>query len=149
MVETAASEIGERFVRAVVDRDRAALLAVLTPEVDFRGMTPGDVWRATSARALVDDVLFARWFEPTDHVDAIEGIETSTVVDRHRIGYRLRMTNDDGTFAVEQQAYYEVEGNRIGWLRILCSGCRELPAPATEEEIAPSRLESLAPPSRS
>ncbi len=51
-----------------------------------------------------------------------EGIECTTVADRQRVGYRLRVRNDDGRFAVEQQAYFDVRGGRITWLRIMRAG---------------------------
>ena len=38
--------VAERFVDAFARRDRAALLDLFTPEVDFRGMTPGRFWEA-------------------------------------------------------------------------------------------------------
>ena len=36
--------VAERFVDAFSRRDRDALLVLFTPEVDFRGMTPGRFW---------------------------------------------------------------------------------------------------------
>jgi hypothetical protein len=38
----------------------------------------------------------------------------------------FRVTTPDGTFLVEQQAYYGVDNGRISWLRILCSGFRAI-----------------------
>ena len=32
----------------------------------------------------------------------------------------------EGTFLVEQQAYFGVERDRIDWLRIMCSGYRRV-----------------------
>jgi hypothetical protein len=49
-------------------------------------------------------------------------VETDDVGARHRVGYRLAITNDDGDHVVEQQAYYEDDGDRITWLRVLCAG---------------------------
>ena len=116
--------VGERFARAVAAKDREALLDLLDPEIDFRAMTPGRFWEETSAVAVVNDVIFGRWFESTDRIEAIEGIEQGTVVDRDRVGYRFRVTNADGTYTVEQQAYLGVHDDRISWLRIMCSGYR-------------------------
>src|SRR5690348_604320 len=96
--------IGERFARAVAAKDAPALVELLAPEVDFRAMTPGRFWEAGSAAELVDDVILGHWFEPTDRIDGIEGIETDVVVDRERVGYRFHVSNDDGAFVVEQQA---------------------------------------------
>jgi hypothetical protein len=41
--------IGERFAHALATKDAQGLLAVLDPEVDFRGLTPGRFWEASSA----------------------------------------------------------------------------------------------------
>lgn len=107
-------------------KDAPALLELLHPEVDFRAMTPGRVWEANVASAVVDDIILSKWFDTTDVIESIEGIETDTVADRSRVGYRFRVNNADGAFLVEQQAYFDVEGDRISWVRILCSGYRAI-----------------------
>ncbi len=121
--------VGERFARAVAAKDTQTLLGLLDPQIDFRAMTPGRFWEESSASAVVDDVIFGHWFEPTDQIEAIEGIEHGMVVDRHRVGYRFRVTNANGTYTVEQQAYFGVHDDRISWLRIMCSGYRPVEQP--------------------
>jgi hypothetical protein len=116
------TDLGERFVRAIAAKDAPVLRDLLQPDIDFRAMTPGKFWEASTAPDLVDDIVFGRWFGPNDHIDAVEAIETATVVDRYRVGYRFRVTNDDGPFTVDQQAYFEVKDDRISWLRIMCAG---------------------------
>jgi hypothetical protein len=118
--------VGERFARAVAAKDPEALLGLLAPEIDFRALTPGRFWEASSAVEVVDEVIFGHWFETTDRIEAIEAIENDVVVDRERVGYRFRIANEDGTFVVEQQAYLGVEDDRVAWLRIVCSGYRPL-----------------------
>jgi hypothetical protein len=117
-------QIGERFARAIAAKDAPALLGLLAPEVDFRAMTPVRFWESNSAVEVVDDVVFGKWFEPTDAIESIEGIENDVVMDRERVGYRFRVTNADGAFVVEQQAYLGVQDDRIAWLRIMCTGYR-------------------------
>lgn len=65
--------------------------ALLHPEVDFRGMTPGRVWDADCA----DDVVatLGAWFDDDDVIESIEGIDTDAFADRERVGYRLRVRN--------------------------------------------------------
>ena len=46
------------------------------------------------------------------------------VADRERVGYRFSVTNPDGDFLVEQQAYLEERDGRICWMRVVCSGFR-------------------------
>lgn len=117
-------ELGVRFVKALAAKDRAGLLDVLAPEVDFRALTPNRFWEAASAEELVDDVLLGVWFEPTDRIDSLAELQTGAVGGRHRVSYRLMVTNPDGVHLVEQQAYYDAEDDRIAWLRVMCAGFR-------------------------
>jgi hypothetical protein len=116
--------IGERFARAIAAKDAAALRELLAPDVDFGALTPRRAWESGSAAEIVDDVILGRWFEPTDRIVELESVDNDVVVDRERVGYRFRITNADGTFVVEQQAYLGVTDDTITWLRILCSGYR-------------------------
>jgi hypothetical protein len=115
-------QLGAQFVKHVAAHDAAGLTAMLSDDIDFKALTPRRFWEAASPAEIVDDVIFGHWFKESDHIDAVESIETDTVVDRHRVGYRLHITNTDGAFAVEQQAYYEVRDGQISWLRIMCAG---------------------------
>jgi hypothetical protein len=117
---------GERFARAIAAKDAPVLLGLLAPEIDFRAMTPGRIWEVDSPAQLVDEVILGTWFEPTDRIDAIEAIENGEVADRESVRYRFRVTNDDGAFLVEQQAYLGVSDEGINWLRIMCSGYRPI-----------------------
>jgi hypothetical protein len=118
--------IGERFAQALAKKDQQGLLDVLDPEVDFRGLTPGRFWEATSATAVVDDIILGAWFEADDHIDSLEDVQLGSVADRDGVSYLLRVSNPDGVHLVEQQAYFGVENGRINWLRILCSGYRPI-----------------------
>lgn len=120
--------IGRRFARAITSKDRPALLELLHPDVDFRGMTPGRVWEAATAAGVIDDVVLGAWFQPSDRIDEVERVETGAVVDRRHVVYRVRVTNADGSHVVEQQAYFDVEDDRITSLRMLCSGYRPVAA---------------------
>jgi len=107
---------------AAKDHDRVREL--LHPGVDFRGMTPRRVWEADGP----DDVVAAvqAWFGDGDHIEGVDHLETDRFADRERVGYRLRVRNDDGLHLVEQQAYLSERDGRIGWLRILCAGYRPI-----------------------
>jgi hypothetical protein len=120
------NEIGERFAQALANKDSPGLLDLLDPDIDFRGLTPGRFWETTSAQALVDEIIFGAWFEAADHIDSLEDVQLGAVVDRKRVAYRLRVTNPDGIYVVEQQAYFELGNNQISWLRIMCSGFRAI-----------------------
>jgi hypothetical protein len=122
------------LARAVAAKDSTGVRALLHPEVDFRGMTPGRVWDADNP----DDVVatLGTWFDDDDVIESIEEVDTDAFADRERVGYRLRVRNPDGLHLVEQQAYLSEREGRIGWLRIMCAGYR----PVTEElELDPDR----------
>jgi hypothetical protein len=121
------AELGEEFVAALTARDTAALVDVLSPEVDFRGMTPGRFWEASSPDAMI--AILYQWFEPTDVVEEVVSVANSAVVDRRCVDYRFRVRNADGLHEVEQRAYYdEDEAGRIASMRVICSGFRPLAA---------------------
>lgn len=116
--------VGADFAAAIAAKDRTALLALLDDGVEFRALTPGRNWSADDSVTAADAIVFGSWFTATNHIEALESVDTGEVNDRHRVAYRLRITVDEQPYLCEQQAYYEVRDGRIGWLRILCSGFR-------------------------
>jgi hypothetical protein len=114
---------GRAFAEALARKNFDAVTALLDPDIDFRGLTPGRAWEASGARRVVDDVL-RHWFEDSDELEQVLSIETGSVADRERVTYRFRGQNPDGPFVVEQQAYYTENDGRITWMRVLCSGFR-------------------------
>ena len=117
-----ASDLGMDFAEALAHKDAARLKALLRPDVGFRAMTPGCFWESDSANTVVDDILLGQWFEPCDEITHVSGIETATIGPRQRVGYRFGVTNGEGDVVVEQQAYFEADGDQIGWLRVMCAG---------------------------
>ena len=116
---------GEAFAAALAAKDFERLLGLLDPEIDFRGLTPGRFWEAGDAESVVSGVL-RQWFEDSDEIESLERVETDVVADRERVGYRFVVTNPDGRFVVEQQAYLTERDGRIVWMRALCSGFRPI-----------------------
>ena len=114
--------IGERFARALADKDAAGLKALLRSDVDFRAMTPGKFWEATDVDVIVDETMLGMWFAPERQIDDLLAVDTDRVGSLDRVGYRFKVTRPDGDFVIEQQAYYETDGEQISWLRIMCSG---------------------------
>jgi len=62
------------------------------------------------------------WFEPCDEITQLSAIETAAVGSRQRVGYRFGVSNGEGDFVVEQQAYFEPDGDQIGWFCVMCAG---------------------------
>lgn len=119
----ASTELGRDFAQALAGKDFRRISDLLDPEVDFRGLTPGRTWEASSSQAVVEGVL-PHWFEDSDEIERLVSVETDGFADRHRVAYRFDVRNPDGRFVVEQQAYYTQREDRIDWMRILCSGFR-------------------------
>ena len=121
-----ASTLGADFAAAMAAKDYERAASLLDPDVDFRGLTPNQVWEASSPQQVVDEILTG-WFTESDHVEELFGVESGSVSDREHVAYRFRGHNDDGPFVVEQQAYFTERNGRIDWIRVLCSGFRPAP----------------------
>lgn len=115
------TDIGVQFARALAAKDWPALRSLLDDDLDFRGMTPRQVWEA-SADTLIPDVLRGHWFEEEDVIEELVECETKFVGDVINLRYLFKMLYQEGPHLVEQQAYYRTEAGRIKWLRIMCSG---------------------------
>ena len=119
----AGAQLADAWVRAIAAGDEAALLAVLDPSVSFGALTPGAAWEAATA-VDVAAIVLGRWFAAPRRIESVEQVDQATVGDRRRVGYRFLASGADGGSVIEQQAYFEFLGDRITWLRILCSGFR-------------------------
>ena len=115
--------LGAEFAQALAAKDTARLLELMHPEVDFRGLTPNRNWEAKN-RDEVISILLGEWFEDKDEIEGLEGLEGDAFADCQRVGYRFSVTNPDGSFLVDQQAYLSAPDGQIEWMRVLCSGFR-------------------------
>ncbi len=122
----ASANAGERFARALAAKDSATLRSLFAESIDFQALTPGRHWQAATASEVVDQIVLGKWFEPDDDIQRLESVSTSQLPGREHVDYRLRVRNDDGDHVVEQQAYYNTDGERITWMRVLCSGYLKL-----------------------
>jgi hypothetical protein len=114
-------QTGIQLATAVARRDEAALLQLLDPTVQFRGMTPNRFQEAHGSAQLLG-ILLAEWLTPADQVTGIKSIDTDAIDEVHRVGYRLYVVNPGGSFVVEHQAYFRVRAQRIAWLQMMTSG---------------------------
>jgi hypothetical protein len=114
---------GTDFARAFASKDGDRMRQLLHPEIDFRALTPNRNWEASDPDAVVA-ILFESWLEDTDLVESLDRVETDSVADRERVGYRLSVSSPDGRHLVEQQAYVGTRDGRIDWMRVVCSGFR-------------------------
>ena len=121
MTETSAAGVGGAFADALLNKEWENLESLLSGEIDFRGLTPGKQWEASTPKHLIDTV-FTQWFGPTDDIYEITDIATDRIADRHRVVYRFRVRSDENDYVCEQTAYFDEVDGKIETLRILCSG---------------------------
>jgi hypothetical protein len=119
---TTVTAMGERFARALAAKDSAALRALLADPVDFQALTPGRHWQAATGSQVVGEIILGRWFGTEDHIQELLSVTTGRVSERGHVAYRLRVRRSGSDYLVEQQVYYSTEGERIAWMRVLCSG---------------------------
>ncbi len=120
------ASLGADFAHALAAKDADRLRELLASEVDFQAMTPRRTWEASDPDAVLS-IVFGHWFEDTDEIDALEQVQTDSIADRRRVGYRFSISNPEGRFLVEQQAYLSEQDGKIVWMRVLCSGFRPAP----------------------
>ena len=127
--------VGERFARAVAAKDADALAATMADRVDFQALTPGRHWQAVSPRQVADEIVLGMWFGPGAAITGLAGLTTGEVGGRQHVAYRLQVTRDGREYLVEQQAYYDTEGDQISWMRVLCAGYQPAPVPAAAAPV--------------
>lgn len=110
-----------QLATAVARRDEPELLLLLDPGVAFRGMTPDRFTEVQGPAAVVEELL-THWLTPADQVTGIKSVDTDTVADLHRVGYRLYVVNPGGSFVVEHLAYFRLRADHIAWLQMMSSG---------------------------
>lgn len=122
-----ATTLGAAFAQAYTSKDHERMAGLLHPEIDFRALTPNRSWEAHDPETVIEQVLKA-WLEDDEEVEELISVESDTVGDRERVGYRYRLRRPDGVFVVEQQAFLGERDGRIDWLRLVCSGSRPVSA---------------------
>jgi TusA-related sulfurtransferase len=128
------------FVAALTTRRRSALLDSLDGDVQLRALLPRRHVELTGAVEVADELL--AWFAEVPHIVALE-TRVEPVGDLWHAGYRCQLDGLTPRLVVEQHAYCEVSTGRITAIRLLCSGFRPLPGPASAHS-GPSTPEGLA-----
>jgi hypothetical protein len=121
--------LGPAFAQALARRDFAQVAEVVCPDIEFRALTPRRAWEAQTAEQTLH--VLRTWFDEATVVDDVLGVRIDAVGDRHCVTYRFAGDRPDGRFVVEQHAYYAGRDDRIGWMRLLCSGFRPADQPRT------------------
>ncbi len=118
------TDVGTRFLDALVSRDYDALGACFSAEGALRGVVPPGLREADGREAIV--ARFRLW---TDDVDdyVIADREATPFADLLRLRWVVQGVDPDlGLNAYEQTAYAEVTDGEIVKMRLACSGHRPL-----------------------
>jgi hypothetical protein len=119
-------ELGRAFALSLSSKDFPAIERLLHPNITFRALTPGKaryLWESHKPDLVVSEIL-KNWFEETDHIESLLKLDLDRVGDQNRVAYKFSVTNSDGKFEIEQQAYFSVTEGKISWMSLVCSGFR-------------------------
>jgi hypothetical protein len=79
---------------------------------------------------VAQEITLGKWFGPGDDIVELCSVTAGRVAEREHVAYRVRVRRSGSDYVVEQQAYYDVDGPQITWMRILCSGYQPVRAEA-------------------
>ena len=122
MRQSSATDMGDVFVRALVDGDASRLARTLAPHVQMRALLPPGPIEVLGAEAVAGK--FTTWFGSAEEMQLIRSA-SDAVADRLHVSYRLRMRRPgDPWKVVEQHLLCAHDGNRITALDLVCTGFR-------------------------
>ncbi len=115
------------FVNALAAGDFARLETCLSPRVRFRALVPSGLREREGAKETA--ALFRSWFEGVGRFEILAA-ELEPIAHRAHVRYRLREFYPDGdTEVIEQDAFCELEEDRISAMDLVCSGHLSEPKP--------------------
>jgi len=128
--------VGHSFLEALAGQDFEKMEALFTSQVRFRALLPPRTCEEHTAEAATG--WLRRWFGSADTLQVLQAA-AEPVFNRLYLHYRLR-THDTahGWRVIEQQAYADVQEDRIADLWLLCSGFQ--PDPKMETNTNGERL---------
>ncbi len=129
---------GDAFLAAFAARDWAALEGVFAPDAELRAVVPKRERPFRDRHGAADAAAQIRlWFQDADIFEILDS-DTTTVVDRVHVWYRVRVHEPEGWSVVEQQLYLTPGPDGIRFCNLVCSGFRPIAAPAASELALPA-----------
>ena len=114
--------VSEKFVAALLTKDREALLGLLARGVKMQGTAPGKTWQCHDSLHLVDEILLGEIFGRDVEIEELVGARFETVLDQNSASYRLLLRQGGQQLACEQQAFFDIKDEVIYGLHLSCSG---------------------------
>jgi len=131
LVPPVVPNVGGEFIAALGNRDPNRLEACFHPEVRLRALVPSGPQEHQGSATVAG--RFMDWFREADSLQILDqGVDT--IADRLHLRYRFRETYADGdTEVIEQDAFCELQEQKIVAMNLVCSGHRpEQRRPETE-----------------
>lgn len=124
-VETArAADVTVRFLDALSRRDFDAVGRTFSEDARLRGLMPSVVRECEGTAAIVE--RFRIWNGDLEEFALLDS-EIAPMADVTRIQWRIRgIDPEDGPTVYEQTAYAGIDGDRIAWMNLVCSGQRPI-----------------------
>lgn len=116
-----ANALGTRLVRAIAERDEAALRDCFAADVEFRALIPPGLRERTGAGESAS--LMLQWFVDSTELQLLDS-SSEEVGDRVHVSYRFDGVEEGEPYVVEQQLYCTVADGKIIRADLLCSGFR-------------------------
>jgi hypothetical protein len=120
--EAAMAAVAETFLAALAVQDFPRVASVFRDDVHLRALLPGGLHEADGAAKL--ERTFARWFGDTEAFEVLD-TEVGVIGPRLCLRWRVRLQAErlgPGWWVVEQEAYGDLEDDRLSELSLLCSG---------------------------
>jgi tRNA 2-thiouridine synthesizing protein A len=135
-------QVGERFLRALTERDSSALAACFDAGMTFRALVPRGLLDADGATETAQ--YFQRWFWSADRLDVLD-TRIDLLADRQYLAWRFRVHDSSGTQVIEQHAFATIDTDRFVAFHLLCSGfCQESQAERDPEAEGDEAISDIA-----
>lgn len=132
------SQLGEKWIRALLEKDFQRLGEICSPDVHSRLMTPKQVYALDNSSDLRKQV--ENWFHECTSIQ-LEQSRIEMVGRKLAISYRFHLVKDEMPHIVEQQLYCSLNDGLIGNVNLLCSGFQPVQIPVDAPAVKKSMKE--------
>jgi SnoaL-like domain len=116
------ASVAETFLEALAVQDFPRLASVFSDDVHLRALLPGGLYEWDGTARL--EATFARWFGDTEAFEVVD-TQVGTIGPRLCLRWRVRLQAErlgPGWWVAEQEAYGDLNDDRLTELSLLCSG---------------------------
>jgi SnoaL-like domain len=114
--------VAEAFLEALAVQDFPRLASVFSDDVHLRALLPGGLYEWEGTAKL--EAAFTRWFGNTQAFEIVDR-EIGVIGPKLCLRWRIRVQAErigPGSFVVEQEAYADLDDDRLSAMSLLCSG---------------------------